>query len=92
MAIYLILQEERATRLMDEGHTADLVYLGFAEAFASVNHRFLLAKLKSSSIDGAVLNRVKPYLSNQSHQVQIVSALSGEAPCLRGVPQSSFIG
>ncbi len=51
----LILQEERVTRLLDEGHTVDLVYLDFAKAFDSVNHRFLLAKLKSSGIDGAVL-------------------------------------
>ncbi len=29
----------------------DLVYLDFAKAFDSVNHRFLLAKLKSSGID-----------------------------------------
>ncbi len=41
---------------MDEGYTVDFVYLDFAKAFDSVNHRFLLAKLKSSGIDGAVLN------------------------------------
>ncbi len=41
---------------MDEGHTVDLVYLDFAKAFESVNHRFLLAKLKSSGIDELVLN------------------------------------
>ncbi len=35
----LILQEERVTRLLDEGHTVDLVYLDFAKAFDSVNHR-----------------------------------------------------
>ncbi len=52
----LILQEERVTRLLGEGHTVDIVYLDFANAFDSVNHRFLLAKLKSSDIDGAVLN------------------------------------
>ncbi len=51
-----ILQEERVTRLLDEGHTVELVYLDFAKAFDSVNHRFLLAKLKSSGIDGAVQN------------------------------------
>ncbi len=43
----LILQEERVTRLLDEGHTVDLGYLDFAKAFDSVNHRFFLAKLKA---------------------------------------------
>ncbi len=63
----LILQEERVTRLLDEGHTADLVCLDYAKAIDSVNYRFLQAKLKSSGIDGAVLNGIKSYLSNRSY-------------------------
>ncbi len=70
----------------------DLVYLDFAKAFDSVNHRFLLAKLKASGIDGAVLNWIKSYLSNRSYQVQIDGILSEEAPCLSGIPQGSVIG
>ncbi len=66
-----ILQEERVTCLLDEGHKMDFVYLDFAKAFDSVNHRFILAKLKSGGIDGAVLNCIKSYLSNRSYQVQI---------------------
>ncbi len=70
----------------------DLVYLDFAKAFGFVNHRFLLAKLKASGIDGAVLNWIKSYLSNRSYQVQIDGFLSEEAPCHSGVPQGSVIG
>ncbi len=70
----------------------DLVYLDFAKAFDSVNHRFLLAKLKASGIDGAVLNWIKSYLSDRSYQVQIDGILSLEAPCLSGVHQGSIIG
>ncbi len=70
----------------------DLVYLDFAKAFDSVNHRFLLAKLKASGIDGAVLNWIKSYLSSRSYQVQIDGILSEEAPCHSGVPQGSVIG
>ncbi len=87
----LILQEERVTRLLDEGHTVDLVYLDFAKAFNSVNHRFLLAKLKSSGIDGAVLNWIKLYLPNRSYQVQIDGVLSEEAPCHTGVPKVQLL-
>ncbi len=72
----LILQEEHVTRVLDEGHTVDLVYLDFAKAFDSINHRFLLAKLKASDIDGAVLNWIKSYLSNCSDQVQVDGILS----------------
>ncbi len=88
----LILQEGRATRLSDEGHTVGLVYLDFAKAFDSVNHRFLLAKLKSSGIDGAVQNWIEPYLSNRSYEVQKDGVLSEEAACFSGVPQCSVIG
>ncbi len=87
-----MIQEERVTRLLDEGHTVDLVYHDFATAFDSVNRRFLLAKLKASGIDGAVLNRIISYLSNRSYQVQIDGILSEEAPCHSGVPQGSVIG
>ncbi len=88
----LILQEERVTRFLDEGHTVNLVYLDFAKTFDAVNHLFLLAKLKFSGIDGAVLNLIKSYLSNRSYQVQIDDVLSEEAPCLSGIPQGSVIG
>ncbi len=88
----LILQEEHVTRLIDEGHTVDLVYLYFAKAFNFINHRLLLAKLKSSGIDGAVLNWIKSYLSNLSYQIQIDGVLSEEAPYLSGVLQGSVIG
>ncbi len=80
------------TRLLDEGHTVDLVYLDFANAFDSINHRFLLAKLKSYGIDGAALNWIKSYLSSHSYQVQIDGVLSEEAPYHSGVPQGSVIG
>ncbi len=53
---------------------------------------FLLAKLKWSGIDGAVLNWIKSLRSNRSNQVQINGVLSEEAPCLSGVPQGSVIG
>ncbi len=77
---------------MVEGHTVDLVYLNFAKAFDSVNHGFLLTKLKSSGINGRVLNCIKYYLSGQSYQVQIDGILSEEAHCLSDVPQGSVIG
>ncbi len=42
----LLSAEETVTRWLDEGDTVDIVYLNFAKAFDSVNHRLLLTKLK----------------------------------------------
>ncbi len=85
----------RLSRRQYESKLADgvnLVYLDFKKAFDSVNHRFLIAKLKSFGIYEAVPNWIKSYLSNRSYQVQIDGVLSEEAPCLSGVPTSSVIG
>ncbi len=64
---------------MDEGHAVDLIYVNFVEAFESVNHRILLAKLKSFGIDGNWLQWMKLYLFGWSYQVQIGGVLPREA-------------
>ncbi len=43
----LLVFEEVVTRIMDEGHTVDVIYPDFVKAFDPVNHRFLSAKKKS---------------------------------------------
>ncbi len=79
-------------RLLDEGHTMDKVYFDFAQAFDSVNHRYLIAKLKSFGIDVTVLRLIKSYLSNRSYQAQIDNILSEEGTFPSGIPQDSVIG
>ncbi len=46
----LLVMEEWATRIIDDHETADIVFLDFAKAFDSVNHRFLLTKLRAYGI------------------------------------------
>ncbi len=40
----LLILEETISQLMDDGNTADVVHLDFAEAFDSVNQRVLISK------------------------------------------------
>ncbi len=46
----LLPAEEMATRWVAEGDTVDIVYLDFAKAFNSENHRPLLTNLKCYGI------------------------------------------
>ncbi len=51
--------------MMDEGHTVDGIYLAFAKAFDSVNHRFLLAKVKSFGLSDVVVRWIEAYPSSR---------------------------
>ncbi len=51
---------------MDDGNTADVVYLGFVTAFGSVNYRFLLAKLESLGLCEEVVRWIKSYLTGRT--------------------------
>ncbi len=52
-------------RMMDEGHTVDITYLEFSKAFDSVNHRFLLPKMKSFGLGDVVVHWIEAYLSGR---------------------------
>ncbi len=46
----LIVFVEVVTRIMDEDHTVAVIYLDFAKTFDSVNNRFLLSKMRLSTL------------------------------------------
>ncbi len=83
---------ETTTRLMDDGNTADVVYLDFAKALDSVYHRFLLAKLESFGLCDKVVRWMRSYLTGRSYRVQVADVLSQETRIKSGVPQESVIG
>ena len=47
---------ELLTKLVDEGHSVDVVYLDFGKAFDKVPHQRLLAKLAAAGIGGCILD------------------------------------
>ncbi len=57
------------TRMMDEGHTFDVIYLDVAKVFDSVNHRFRLAKMKSFGLGDSVVRWIEAFLSEQVSRV-----------------------
>ncbi len=54
---------------MNDGNTADVVYLDFTKAFASVNYRFLLAKLESFGLCEKVVRWIRSYLTESGRCV-----------------------
>ncbi len=51
---------------MDDGNTADVVYLDFAKVFDSVNHRFFKAKLESFGLCDKVVRCFWSYLTERT--------------------------
>ena len=56
---------ETLTKLVDEGHSVDIVYLDFAKAFDKVPTRRLLAKCDGLGIGGKVLAWISEWLSGR---------------------------
>ncbi len=74
----LLVFQEAVARMMDDGHTVVVIYLDFAKAFDSINHRFLLAKMKSFGLSDAVMPWIEANLSGRVSRVHV----SGEHPGL----------
>ncbi len=78
--------------MMDEGQKVDVIYLNFAKAFISVNHRFLLVKMMPFGLGDAIVQWIEAYLSGRVSRVQVDGELSATIPMRSGVPQGSVIG
>ena len=49
---------EELTRLVDQGHSVDIVYLDFAKAFDKVPHMRLIKKCQGLGIQGNLLSNI----------------------------------
>ena len=68
------------------------IFLDFAKAFDTVNHRIMLNELSYYGIRGVSNNWLESYLSNRQQCVQIGSHTSDFKPINCGVPQGSVLG
>ena len=68
------------------------IFLDFAKAFDTVNHKILLEKLKYYGVQDQTLALFDSYLSNRTQAVEVNGVLSELGTIKHGVPQGSILG
>ena len=68
------------------------IFMDLSRAFDTINHGFLLAKLKAHGFSKQVLSFLCSYLKNRRQRVQINNKFSNLKEVIAGVPQSSIDG
>ncbi len=67
----LLVFEEAVTRIMNEDHMVSVIYLDFAKAIDSVNHRFLLSKMKSLGLGDVDVRWIEASISGRVSRVHV---------------------
>jgi hypothetical protein len=80
------------TQSLEEGHSKDVIFLGFAKAFDSVPHGRLLVKLKAYGIRDKLNGWCAAFLLNRTQRVVLGDSISDWLLVLSGVPQGSVLG
>ena len=88
----LIDIQERILEILNKKEIPCCVFLDFAKAFDTVNHKILLGKLHHYGIRGIALQLIESYLTDREQCVQVNDMLSEYEGVLHGVPQGSILG
>lgn len=76
----------------DEGKYSSLVMLDYSQAFDSMNHNLLVAKMHYYSFSEKTIEWVRSYLQNRVQITKVGNETSAALMRKRGVPQGSCLG
>ena len=76
--------------MLDKGNYACSVFLDFAKASDTVDHRILLSKLPNYGIRGVAKDWFEFYLTNSKQNVKIGNILSEQKFITYGVPTNDI--
>jgi hypothetical protein len=88
LAIFL----DTATKVLDDGKSADIFYLDFAKAFDKVPHHRLMIKVRAKGIDGKIGKWLEEWLRDRIQTVVVNGEESEESKVESGVPQGTIMG
>ena len=79
--------------IVDSGNNAVLILLDLTDAFDTVDHDILIARLEHwAGVKGTALQWFRSYLTDRTFSVTVDSFSSSVAPVSSGVPQGSIMG
>ena len=82
----------KIVKSFENNDIACCIFLDFAKAFDTVNHKILVDKLENFGIRGMALNWFKSYLYKRQQVVKINNIYSQPMEIKCGVPQGSVLG
>ena len=88
----LLMYLEELTKLMDQGHSLDIIYLDFSKAFDKVPVQRLLKKCSGLGIQGNLLTWIEKWLVGRKQRVVLNGEASSWGDICSGVVQGSCLG
>ena len=73
----LLEHQQKIINILEEGDTADVVYLDFSKAFDKVDHSVLIRKLREMGVGGELLCWIENFLTDRK-QVVVVDGVQSE--------------
>ena len=80
------------TNALTRKQSSYCIFLDFAKAFDTVNHKILIQKLEYYGVKGSTLALFENYLSDRIQVVEVNGKVSEKGVIKHGVPQGSILG